>query len=92
MAELLMALTLDDQHPGTGEELANVAIGLFRLADRLCLSLLEEVDLKMQVNRQSGWVVDADGVGHRVKSRLGVLSACWWQGVPHQKDSSGSVH
>lgn len=63
VAELLSKLNQDDNHPGAGEECADVLIVLFRLADKLGLDLLYEVDLKMEVNRDREWVLDGTGHG-----------------------------
>lgn len=62
MAELLRVLTIDDDHPKAGEEVADVVIVLCRLASRLGVDLGAEVDRKMAINRGRVW--DLDGTGH----------------------------
>lgn len=62
MAELLRALSIDDNHPETGEELADLQIILWRLADKMGLDIRTEVDRKMATNRKRHW--ERDGSGH----------------------------
>lgn len=64
MAELLSKLAKDDTHPGAGDEMADVLIILFRLAEKLGYDLLYEVDRKMEVNRGRTWILDGTGHGH----------------------------
>jgi NTP pyrophosphatase (non-canonical NTP hydrolase) len=68
MAELLRALTSDDNHQNAVEEAADVVIILYRLADRMGIDLHAEIDRKMQVNRKRAWAVTADGHGYHVQS------------------------
>lgn len=67
MAELLMALAVDDEHPKAVEEAADIVIVLFRLAERRGLDLMDEIDRKMAINRARKWNV-ANGHGYHVKS------------------------
>lgn len=69
MAELLRALTADDNHPNAIEEAADVVIVLFRLAGRMGESLMAEVDRKMAINRAREWNVDASGHGYHVREK-----------------------
>jgi NTP pyrophosphatase (non-canonical NTP hydrolase) len=67
MAELLMALAIDDRHPEAGEEIADIVIILFRLAERLGIDLFAEIDRKMSINRQRRWQLDGAGHGYHVR-------------------------
>ena len=66
MRELLERLCLDDAHPKAAEEIADVVIPLFRLAERLGVDLLDEVDKKMAINRTRRWRRDGTGHGYHV--------------------------
>jgi hypothetical protein len=68
MSELLTKLTMDDGHPKAGEEMADVAVCLFRLAERMGYDLLAEVDKKMFVNRARQWELDGPGHGQHVRA------------------------
>lgn len=68
MAELLRALTADDQHPKAGEECADILICLYRLATRLGIDLHQAVDAKMTVNRARLWAHDGTGCGQHVRN------------------------
>lgn len=68
MAELLRALTADDSNPQAANEMADVLIPLFRLADRMGFDLLGEVDKKMAVNRAREWHLDGSGHGYHVRA------------------------
>ena len=68
MAELLRCLTVDDQHPKAAEEIADVVIVLYRLAQRLDADLMAEIDRKMLVNRGRVWRLAGDGHGYHVRS------------------------
>ena len=61
MAELLRALASDDDHPNADEEMADVLIVLYRLADRMGVDLEAAVCNKMAVNRRRVWERDASG-------------------------------
>lgn len=65
MAELLFALAKDDSHPKAAEEVADVLIVLYRLAQRLGVDIHEEVDKKMRVNRQREWDVEGGHGRHK---------------------------
>lgn len=67
MAELLRDLTVDDKNPKAGEEIADIVIVLYRLATRLGCDLMQEIDRKMEVNKQRVWKVGADGHGYHVR-------------------------
>ncbi len=69
MAELLRALTADDNNPGAIGEAADVVIVLFRLAGRMGESLMAEVDRKMAINRAREWKIDASGHGYHVRDK-----------------------
>ena len=71
MAELLRALSQNDNHPMAGEEVADVVIVLYRLATRMGIDLHAEIDRKMAVNRTRKWDADS-GIGwkHTEKSPL----------------------
>lgn len=69
MAELVNALTCDDNHPKAVEEIADVVICLYRLAERLGGDLMQAVDEKMTVNRARRWHVDAYGHGKHVQDK-----------------------
>lgn len=70
MAELLRALTADDEHPKAPEEIADVVIVLNRLASRMGFDLGRLVDEKMAVNRQRTWQKDGTGHGYHVRNRM----------------------
>jgi len=67
MAELLMSLAVDDNHPKAVEECADIVIILYRLAQRHGKDLMAEVNRKMQINRLRQWKT-ANGHGYHVKS------------------------
>lgn len=69
MAELLRALTSDDNHEKAIEEAADVVIILYRLAHRMGVDLHAEIDRKMQINRKREWSVTADGHGYHVRAQ-----------------------
>ena len=71
MAELLRALSQDDNHSRASEEMADVVIVLYRLATRMGVDLHAEIDRKMAVNRTRKWNTDK-GIGwkHTEKSPL----------------------
>lgn len=67
LAELLRALTADDEHPKAAEEVADTVIILYRLATRLGIDLHSEIDRKMTINRQREWKRDNTGHGYHVR-------------------------
>lgn len=68
MAELLRVLAANDEaHEKAAEEVADVFIVLYRLADYLGVDIHAEIDRKMAVNRRRQWKVDATGHGYHVK-------------------------
>lgn len=69
MAELLRALTSDDNHSKAIEEAADVVIILYRLAERMGVDLHEEIDRKMQINRKREWKITPDGHGYHVRDK-----------------------
>jgi NTP pyrophosphatase (non-canonical NTP hydrolase) len=69
MAELLRALTSDDNHPKAAEEVADIVIVLCRLAQRMGFDIESEIDRKMEINRKRQWNVDKDGHGYHVRDK-----------------------
>lgn len=69
MAELLRALTADDNHPKAAEEVADVMIIMQRLATRLGIRTDDEIDRKMAINRQRVWKKDNTGHGYHVRDK-----------------------
>lgn len=69
MAELLRALSTDDNNPKALEEIADVFIVLYRVAERLGGNIYDEIDRKMEINRQRVWQKDGSGHGYHVKSK-----------------------
>jgi len=70
VAELLtaVAVTKDEYHPKTAEEVADVAIILYTIATRLGVDLHAEIDRKMAVNRHKRvWKKDGSGHGYHVR-------------------------
>jgi NTP pyrophosphatase (non-canonical NTP hydrolase) len=67
MAELLKALSTDDDHPKAVEEAADIVIVLYRLASRFGVNLHDEIDKKMAINRARTWKRDGTGQGYHVK-------------------------
>jgi NTP pyrophosphatase (non-canonical NTP hydrolase) len=68
MAELLRALSADDNSPKAAAEIADVFIVLYRLAECLGVDIHEEVDRKMAINRAREWRLDATGHGYHVRA------------------------
>lgn len=69
MAELLRALSADDNHPKAAEEIADVVIILYRLAQNLGTDLQTEIDRKMEINRNRTWKRDDTGHGYHVRDK-----------------------
>lgn len=72
MAELLRALTSDDAHPKAPEEIADVVIVLYRLADRMGIDLHEQINAKMEINRKREWKQEGwagSGCGYHVRDK-----------------------
>lgn len=69
MAELLRALIVDDWHPMAIEEVADVFIVLYRLAEMYGDDIHEAIDRKMLINRQREWRVDSTGHGYHVREK-----------------------
>lgn len=69
MAKLLRALTANDSDPKALEEVADVAIVLFRLADKLGGDLMDEVNRKMSRNRLRKWEQDSTGRGYHIRDK-----------------------
>lgn len=67
MEDLQQALKADDDNPKAAEEMADIVIFLFRLADRMDINLMRAVDQKMITNRNSEWRTDGSGFGWRVR-------------------------
>lgn len=74
MAELLRALTADDEHPKAAEEVADVVIILARLATRLGVDLQQEIERKMEVNRERVWTKDGTGHGYHTRKEKALES------------------
>ena len=66
MAELLDALTADDNNPAAGAEIADIIIVLARLATEMGFDIPSEINKKMRINRMRIWK-SVDGVGHHVR-------------------------
>jgi NTP pyrophosphatase (non-canonical NTP hydrolase) len=68
MAELIRALSSDDETKAV-EEVADVLIILYGVAERLGFDLHTEVDRKMVINRARRWTVDASGHGCHIRNK-----------------------
>lgn len=66
VAELLSELSIDDFNPKAASEMADIVIILYRLATRMGVDLLDEVDAKMVINRAREWQLDGTGHGYHV--------------------------
>lgn len=66
MAELLQKLAIDDSHPQMAEEVSDIFIVLYRLAQRQGFDIHEEIDKKMATNRRRKWKLDGSGCGQHV--------------------------
>lgn len=64
MAEIIRSVTIDDNHPELAEEMADVIIVFYRIATRLKIDLMNEVDKKMEINRSRQWKLDGSGCGY----------------------------
>lgn len=64
VAELIRSVAIDDRHPDIPEEMADVVIVMYRLAARMGVDLMEEIDKKMAVNRSREWELDGSGCGY----------------------------
>lgn len=67
MSELLSALTLSDNHPKMGEEIADIIIVLWRLAHRNNIDIQNVIDWKMSKNRDREWILDGNGHGQHAE-------------------------
>ena len=67
MAELLSALSVDQNHEKAAEECADIVIILYRLCERLGKDLNHEVDKKMTKNRKREWERDGSCHGYHRK-------------------------
>lgn len=64
VAELLQALATDDNHPGAGEEIADIVVLMAQVAYRAGYVLQDEIDKKMLINTRREWNVDrVNGIG-----------------------------
>jgi NTP pyrophosphatase (non-canonical NTP hydrolase) len=70
MAELLRALDRDDADPEAAEEIADIVIILYRLAERFGVDLHEQVDRKMAKNRGRGWRLTGHGHGYHTSEAV----------------------
>jgi NTP pyrophosphatase (non-canonical NTP hydrolase) len=68
MSELLRALSADDDLKAL-EEVADVVIVLYRVAEMLGGNLHVEVDRKMAINRARRWNLTGDGHGYHVRDK-----------------------
>jgi NTP pyrophosphatase (non-canonical NTP hydrolase) len=66
MAELLKELAKDDTSPEAAKEIGDIVIILYRIAERLGVSLEDEVDKAMAINRKRKWLV-SNGHGYHIK-------------------------
>src|SRR5262245_5026597 len=71
MAELLRALTVDENHPKAAEEVADIFIVLYRVATRLGVDIHAEIERKMAINRKREWKLDGSGHGYHVRIPTG---------------------
>lgn len=69
MAELLRALSTDDNDPKAASEIADVVIVLYSVAELLGVDLHTEVDRKMAINRARRWSLDGTGHGYHVRDK-----------------------
>jgi NTP pyrophosphatase (non-canonical NTP hydrolase) len=69
MAELLRALTCDDNSIKAPSEIADIFIVLYRLAQRMGSDVHAEINRKMQINRQRKWNRDGSGHGYHVRDK-----------------------
>jgi NTP pyrophosphatase (non-canonical NTP hydrolase) len=69
MAELLRALSVDDNNQQALDECADVVIVLCRLVERLGGDFGELVDAKMVINRAREWNKDGSGHGYHVRKK-----------------------
>lgn len=69
MAELIRALSTDDNNPKAAEEVADVVIILYRLMRNLGTDMHAEIDRKMAINRKREWRRDATGHGYHVRDK-----------------------
>lgn len=67
MAELLKAFAIDEHHPKAPEEMADILICMYRIAENLGVDLNAEVVKKMAINRARTWATDESGCGYHVK-------------------------
>lgn len=67
MFELMAKLLIDDRHPDSPEEIADVAIVLSRIVAAHGKDLQEEIDRKMAINRARKWQLTGDGHGQHVE-------------------------
>ncbi len=65
LQELRSALKAEDVEE-IGSELADIIILLYRIAELRGLDITEQIDSKMQVNRQRAWIAKGDGTGRHV--------------------------
>jgi NTP pyrophosphatase (non-canonical NTP hydrolase) len=72
MAELIRKLATDDNNPEAGEEIADIVIVLSRVAERLGVDLVTEINRKMAVNRKRQWHLDGSGHGYHVRDKEAV--------------------
>lgn len=91
MSELLRHLSTNDNHPEAGAEIADIVIVLYRLADRMGLSLHHEVEIKMEINRTRTWSMDGDGHGHHIRRKTQAVITDTQQGLNALIDELGKA-
>jgi NTP pyrophosphatase (non-canonical NTP hydrolase) len=69
MAELLRALSVDDQNQKALDECADVFIVLCRVVSNLGGDFQELIDRKMEINRARTWNLDGSGHGYHVRAK-----------------------
>jgi NTP pyrophosphatase (non-canonical NTP hydrolase) len=69
MAELLRALTVQDDAKDGAAEVADIFIVLYRLATRMGVDIHAEIDRKMKINRQRKWNRDGSGHGYHIRDK-----------------------
>src|SRR6185436_19430278 len=69
MAELLRALSVDDNNQKALDECTDVVIVLCRLVERLGGDFCELIDAKMRINRSREWKKDGSGHGYHVREK-----------------------
>jgi hypothetical protein len=69
MNELHAELAVDDKHPRSPFEIADVFICLYRVATLLGVDIHQVIDEKMAINRARQWQRDGTGCGYHIKPK-----------------------